>query len=811
MAERVLGTVFTFRAEGLPQVQQSVRGFTSMSSALDGFVGKTMQLGASGAAIAGFGYAITRPLNLLKQSFFEVGASFENIMLRFESMSKRTGASASQMFDFVAAAAYNIPYSFDEALEVTQQFDMMGVKLNKTYGEMKQLGETVPITYANAMSGLAAKSGATFTQVAHHIRSAIQAGRADFLEYWIGPAETQMMKMSGVFVGTWQEQFDKVINYLGPRFAGFSAKMSESLESTMIGFSDLRKRVLADIAGVTNPSARGTFWGLERMLAITLRDLTMFFYKTNEAMPKALGYGAKLGSLFSDILLPLQMQFIRETKGGEFFLGGMAAKAMEKFQTFIKWLVAPENRQAIVNISRFAIALGYLSIAFGTWLTVMRIVIPLFGMFVTMAAPFTLSFGLIAAAALMAINILRTNWKAGAVSFVGVLDWLKVKLDWAANFFKIAFQIMTGAGVGGRGAWVSEAAWSALGPKSQAALLSFMRGWLWLKDHILIVINFIRDHWKGFVNVLVGSFNFIVDKLKWMGKHWIITLGGILALMMGKKVMSGIWGFLFGTRGDAGGGGGGGMRGAIPVYVVNWGEGGGGAGGGGGGSKGVLGWVWWIFKQLTALSFVGFAVGISKLVSYIPIIGTTLAKWFTMIGVFGDKFWGAIFNVLMWLVKSAPMIGMLLIKGIVGAISFGIGYLLGTGLDKLFGKIFPFYKTGWSATTQGVADMLFPMGKTGALEAQQVNLSNIMSAVRSGQISKEQGAEYARAASVNPQFNAEFYIQTGLDMDNRSVAEKIRDYMRNFWDEKMTEIDNARVANGEKANTNAGASGGFNG
>jgi len=502
MANRTIGVQYQWSSSGMNQMGDVIAKFTNLNAAASTFVGVSQSLAVASGSLMGAGYGMLKPFLEMRQYLFGMGLEYERMIVQIEGM-VGSGAKAAQMYKNIAKAAQDVPDAFVNVLRGMQEFTKMGIDVQKTYGSVASAFGDITITASTALSGLASRFGASLDTVAGHLKTAVTMGRADYLEYWVGPLEVQAMQMAGVFVGTWQQQFDKAVAHLGKRFSHFSKSLTFSIGGITQNLKDMGQTINNAIIGIATRS--GVYEmvrkGFERMFNV----LNAFFDPT-----KVDGWGVTFQHIFQDIVGPAVK-----------FLTDLMEKAAIMTVKFAKWFSAPEHRKLVVFWGKAIGVAGLVMVAAGAFLLLGKMALFAMGSMLSLA-PILLLLGAFAVAGLLMFNGFRSGWLDAKNTVGGIKNWIIETMEWASNFFTVMWDIIANGTKKGT-AVVHREAWNKLGPKSQNFLFGFLEVWTKMINGFQAVMLKIKDLGgiSGIFEKIWGGFKSFYDILKFIDKNII--------------------------------------------------------------------------------------------------------------------------------------------------------------------------------------------------------------------------------------------------------------------------------------------------
>lgn len=474
MSEHVIGVHHKYKSEGLEKLAQTSKAYDALTASAQRFTTASLKLGVAGAAIAGIGYTAAKPLLFLKNVLLTIGTDFESMNIQMRGLMGGNQKAADEYFGFLRQAAVEIPYSFKEAQEAMKEFVFMGIDVKKQY-DVKTVVDGViknTATGIQALSGLASASGTTLSVIGHDLQLAITQGRADYLSHWIGPLQTQAMQMSGTFIGTWQQQWDKAIKWIGTKYAQESSNLARSYMGLIEGLSDLKIQFWENLLNLK--ATTGAFYELRFALSSTFERVNSMLFITKAG---AKGYGAmttamqKLSEMLSNILLP----YVR-------IIDKAISSLTTKVEKLVAWATGPKIKPMLEFWGKVGLA-GSIFVAVGALITFGATLVGIgaeiyefvaaWGVIsggFAMISSFLTGPGLLIAGVLILID--QVFFKAEG-SWFRFFDKIKTGFEGLISFFKIQFQIwdsVTGKGT----AKFNEKDWNKLNPLGKDLSLDFI-------------------------------------------------------------------------------------------------------------------------------------------------------------------------------------------------------------------------------------------------------------------------------------------------------------------------------------------------
>lgn len=288
----------------MSQMAQTTKAFGALDSAASKFADTAQNMNAMGSNMLAWAAPMLAPLLKVKGAMADTGMFFERIKVQIESLTGHNKKAADSLYNFTARMAVDLPDSFRDSLTVMREFKFLGIDVQKTFGNMViDVGgklQTLPKTALNALSGMAAAVGTSMTIVGHHVATAIKTGQAQHLEYYIGPLRMMELQMSGAFVGTFQQKFDKTMKWMSNNFSLTSAKLARTFTGIMNNMKDGMDQLKVSMLGIG--LTRGPLADLRGSLALIIMEFNKIMLGQGQDPKDALIN--KVGAVFQDIYAP---------------------------------------------------------------------------------------------------------------------------------------------------------------------------------------------------------------------------------------------------------------------------------------------------------------------------------------------------------------------------------------------------------------------------------------------------------------------------------------------------------------------------
>jgi hypothetical protein len=521
-----LGVVHKFIAQGYDKMLSTKAAFDNLTESAERFTAASLQLGAAGASIAAIGYAAASPLLYLRHVLMTVGLEFESMNVQMLGLMGGNQKAADSYFSFLRNASEEIPYSFKEAVDAMKEFTFMGIDIKKQY-DVKTVTDGIvrnSITGIQAISGLAAASGTSLSTIGHDLQLAITQGRADYLAHWIGPLKAQAMQMSGVFIGTWQQQWDKAIKWIGDRYAQESSNLARTYSGLLTGVTDMIERLQGGLLGLNSSSSAFTLLRVELGKAYDKwrEFLTPAGSKNSDGLSDSVH---KLSEILSGALMPS----IQLAAKGVGFL-------TEKFIQLVQWATSDRMRPIITSWGRIGLA-GSVLIAVGSFIILGGVIVGLMGKLVmfsgmisAMGIMFTTTFWVPIAALTAGLVIIERVFFSAEGSLTRFVERIRTGFEAVGAFFKVVFQTWENAVPGGVST-VSTAAWNKLSDYWKNKVFDFL--------DLTNKIKFDHKKFKAFLDkqlmhLAIGTVTLAIGSWA-IGKLWksgkdVLGLGSAAAL-----------------------------------------------------------------------------------------------------------------------------------------------------------------------------------------------------------------------------------------------------------------------------------------